>query len=87
MWDDYITGTHLDLIPHHKIIQRWRTTDFPPDAPDSILTVSFQDMNNQTLVVLHHHDIPDGQAQDYKEGWEQYYLQPLNAMFQEKNGL
>ena len=27
-WDEYITGTNVELVPFKKIVQLWRTTGF-----------------------------------------------------------
>lgn len=37
-WDGYITGKHLELQPGRRIVQDWRTTQFPGAAPDSRLS-------------------------------------------------
>ncbi len=34
-WDGYIAGQFLALEPDRKIVQSWRTTEFPDDAPNS----------------------------------------------------
>ena len=26
-WDGYITGRNLELVPHQRIVQSWRTTE------------------------------------------------------------
>jgi len=36
-WDGYITGATLELEPYRRIVQSWRTIEFPADAPDSRL--------------------------------------------------
>ena len=33
MWDGYIEGVNEELEPSHRIVQRWRTTEFPPREP------------------------------------------------------
>ncbi len=38
-WDGYISGTTLDLTPNQRIVQAWRTTEFPDEAPDSHLQI------------------------------------------------
>ena len=35
-WDDYISGVNIDLKEGKKIVQTWRTTEFPDDALDSV---------------------------------------------------
>ena len=35
----YIEGKNLELEKDKKIVQKWRTTEFPDDAPDSDLEI------------------------------------------------
>ncbi len=76
-WDGYISGSTLELHPFHKIIQAWRTTDFPPSSPDSHLEVLFEPAAGGTRLTLIHTNIPDGQAEDYRQGWEDFYFTPM----------
>ncbi|MGI5862702.1 MAG: SRPBCC domain-containing protein [Myxococcales bacterium] len=38
----YIAGTNRELLEGKRIVQSWRTTEFPPDAPDSLVDISFE---------------------------------------------
>src|SRR4029077_14373703 len=38
-WDGFITGKHLVLERGKRIVQAWRTKEFPNAAPDSTLEV------------------------------------------------
>lgn len=80
-WDGYIQGKTLQLEPPHLIVQSWRTTDFPSSSPDSLLEVHLQASGGGTLLRLKHTNIPEGQAQDYRQGWEDYYFSPMLAYF------
>lgn len=80
-WDGYIQGTTLALEPYRRILQSWRTTDFPEESPDSRLEVLFEEVEAGTRLTLLHSDIPEGQAEDYRQGWEDYYFTPMLAYF------
>ncbi len=80
-WDKYITGTNLEMVPGKKIVQAWRTTEFPEDAADSKLVVTFRKAKGGTLVSITHTNIPDGQAAGYKKGWVDYYFKPMKKYF------
>lgn len=84
-WDGYITGKTLELHPFEKIVQSWRTTDFPPNSPDSHLTISFEEITGGTLITLNHVDIPEGQSAEYKQGWEDYYFSPMKEYFENRS--
>jgi activator of HSP90 ATPase len=80
-WDGYITGMNLEFEPFRRIVQSWRTTEFPAGSPDSRLEVLLEEGDAGTNVRLVHTDIPDGQAEDYRQGWEDFYFEPMREFF------
>jgi len=83
-WDGYIEGATLELEPHRRIVQAWRTTEFPADAVDSRLAVLLEKVEGGTRIMLNHSDIPDGQGEQYKDGWVESYFDPMQAYFARK---
>lgn len=82
--DGYITGHTVELEPNRRIVQRWRTTEFPADAPDSLLVLEFEPIDDDgCLFTLEHTQIPSGQGDDYLSGWEEHYLEPMREFFGE----
>lgn len=77
-WDGYIEGTHLEIEPN-RIVQTWRSGDFPSGAADSRLEILIDPHEGGTRVTLLHTGIPPGQGPMYREGWEQFYFAPLRA--------
>src|SRR5688572_20560702 len=47
-WDGYISGRTLELEPGHRIVQAWRTSEFPEEAPDSRLELLFKAVKGGT---------------------------------------
>ena len=41
-WDGYISGTFLELEEGKRVVQEWRSTDFPEDYPSSKLELTFR---------------------------------------------
>ena len=80
-WDGYIKGTILELEPHKRIVQSWRTVDFPEGAADSRLEVLLEPVQDGSLVTLRHTDIPDGQGAEVELGWVEYYFEPMLEYF------
>lgn len=80
-WDGYIWGKTLEMEAHHRILQAWRTSEFPEGSPDSHVEILFEESEDGTEVTLTHTDIPDGQGDGYKKGWEEYYFTPMRAYF------
>ena len=80
-WDGYIFGKTLELEPDQRIVQAWRTSEFPDDAPDSRLEVVLVEVKGGTKVTLTHSDMPKGQADSYRQGWEDFYFKPMKEYF------
>lgn len=80
-WDGYISGQNVELEPCSRILQSWRTTDFPEDTPESLLEIRLEEKGQETQLVLIHTQIPEGQADQYAEGWENYYFLPMKEFF------
>lgn len=80
-WDGYIQGKTLVMTPFSHIVQSWRTSDFPPGSPDSQIDLKLEPTCLGAQVTLFHTGIPDGQAKQYLEGWEEYYFRPLLEYF------
>ncbi|HVW30804.1 MAG TPA: SRPBCC domain-containing protein [Polyangiaceae bacterium] len=83
-WDGYITGKHLVLEPGKRIVQAWRTTEFPSAAPDSTVEIRLSKVAKGTKLSLLQSDIPDGQSDMYAEGWLEYYFDPMTRYFSEQ---
>src|SRR6185369_1989682 len=67
-WDSYIEGVNLILEQPRRIVQSWRTTEFPEEAPDSRLEILLDEVDGGTRLTLIHTNIPDGQADQYEGG-------------------
>ncbi len=80
----YIEGRTLASEPGRRILQAWRTSEFPSDSEDSLLEVLLQGVEEGTRLTLSHWRIPDGQGKPYTEGWESYYLETLKRYFAPK---
>ncbi len=80
-WDNYITGEHLELQPARRIVQAWRTTQFPTDAPPSRLIVLLDAVPEGTRVTIAHTEIPAGQGAGYEAGWDEHYFKPMRRYF------
>jgi len=80
-WNGYITGKLVILDLGRRIVMSWRTTDFPRDAADSRVEIFFEALGPSTRLTILHTDIPEGQAAQYKEGWNDKYFTPMRTFF------
>lgn len=80
-WDGYISGTTLELEPNRRIVQAWRTTEFPEGSQDSRLEVLLEKASGGTRVTFRHSGIPEGQGGEYAQGWVDFYFEPMKRHF------
>lgn len=83
-WDGYISGTTIELVEDQKIVQAWRTTEFANSDADSRLEITFQPEGDSTLIMLRHTEIPDGQGEAYRQGWTEFYFNPMHEYLDPK---
>ncbi len=83
-WDGYITGKTTALKPYTRIVQAWRTSEFPADCEDSQIEIVLEEAEGGTKLTLTHTNIPAGQADSYKSGWDESYFQPMREWFEQK---
>ena len=81
-WDGYISGKILELEPGKRILQSWRTTEFPDNAEDSMLEIRLEPKGKGSVLHLKHWNIPKGQT-SYKKGWHEFYFEPMLEYFKE----
>jgi uncharacterized protein YndB with AHSA1/START domain len=80
-WDGYIHGILLGVDEGRRIVQTWRTSEFPPEARDSRLVVEFEAARGGTRVVIKHSDLPSSHVKKYEKGWTEHYLKALARYF------
>ncbi|HLO31002.1 MAG TPA: SRPBCC domain-containing protein [Anaerolineales bacterium] len=80
-WDGYIFGKTLELTPDQRIVQAWRTSEFPEEAPDSQLEVLLEEVEEGTKVTFNHSDMPEDQVESYRQGWDDFYFKPMKEYF------
>jgi uncharacterized protein YndB with AHSA1/START domain len=80
-WNGYITGKLVVLDLGRRIVMSWRTTDFPRDSADSKVEVHFEALGGSTRVTILHTEIPEGQGEKYRKGWNDNYFGPMLTYF------
>jgi uncharacterized protein YndB with AHSA1/START domain len=84
-WDGYIEGRNLELERGRRIVQSWRSSEFPPDSEDSRVEVLLEPHEGMTRVVIEHTIIPEGQGRNYESGWHEHYFRPMARYFSESS--
>jgi uncharacterized protein YndB with AHSA1/START domain len=80
-WDGYISGKNLELVPHARIVQSWRTTRFTETDADSRIVVTLTPVAGGTRLTLEHSNVPDGQTSYEMGGWQSHYFEPMGKYF------
>lgn len=83
-WDGYIFGKNLKLEKGKRIVQEWKTTEWPEGYPPSTVEFSFKEKEGGTELTLVHSKVPTEQAEAYRQGWIDYYWKPLGEYFGKK---
>ncbi|MCC6808206.1 MAG: SRPBCC domain-containing protein [Deltaproteobacteria bacterium] len=81
-WDGYSSGENLEIEPYSRIVQSWRTTDFPVDAGPSQIVVTFTQLHDgQTVLRIVQTALPAGTGASYSDGWKKFYFAPMHKYF------
>jgi uncharacterized protein YndB with AHSA1/START domain len=83
-WDGYISGTNLELEKGKRIIQEWVTAEWPEGYSASRLELTFRKVKGGTQLSMVHSNVPEEQADDYRQGWIGNYWELLKAYFQKR---
>jgi activator of HSP90 ATPase len=83
-WGGYITGVHRELVTGRRVVQDWTTTEWPEGAEPSKVEFTFKGVKGGTAVRMVHSNVPAEQAESYRQGWIDYYWEPLKAYFRER---
>lgn len=85
-FDGMLSGTILHIQPKKLIVQTWRSANWPAEAIDSVLTLSFWSENDGARIELVHVNVAEGDFAGVSQGWEKYYWTPWRAYLIEKSG-
>ncbi len=80
-WDGYIEGTTLELEPNRRIVQSWKSSDFPQYSGFSRIEVILTPLNGATELTVIHTDIPEGLGDKFRQGWKEHYFDPMQRYF------
>ncbi len=71
-----LTGTILHLEPKRLIVQKWRSTNFPDGAIDSVLVLSFWPEKGGARIEMMHVNVAEEDFAGVSEGWAKFYWNP-----------
>ena len=78
-FDKVLTGTILQVVPKHLIVQSWRSPNWGPADGDSTLILTFWPETDGGRIELVHVNVVDADFAGVSQGWEKYYWSPWRA--------
>lgn len=83
-YDGYIHGENRELVRGKKVVQKWHSDDFP-EGHYSLVTFLFSKTKTGTKLSFTHVGVPDDQYQNIKQGWIDYYWNPMKKYLLSQN--
>jgi len=74
-----LRGRMLHVEPKWLIVQTWRSTNWPPDAADGVLVLTFYAEGDGGRIELVHTNVPEVDFAGVSQGWEKFYWTPWRA--------
>jgi uncharacterized protein YndB with AHSA1/START domain len=79
--DGKITGRNMALEFGRRLVQSWRSADFPRNATDSRLEIVFESVGAGTRMTVMHSELPEGFAEPLRAFWGEAYGAPMTDYF------
>ena len=80
-WDKYVSGENIELVAGKKIVQEWKTSEWPEGYEPSILKISLKKKDGGTQLSMIQSRVPASQVDQYDKGWYESYWEPLKRYF------
>jgi activator of HSP90 ATPase len=77
-FDDWASGTNVELVKDKKIVQTWRGADWP-EGHYSTITFALKQKEKETMLDFTQTEIPEDLYDDVKQGWIDWYWNKLKA--------
>lgn len=78
IFDGDICGKNLEFVENKMVKQHWY---FGEQTEDSIVTITFEEEKNNTVVELVHENVPDDEYDEMVTGWKKYYWGAVKKYF------
>lgn len=84
VWDGFVEGTNIELVPDKKIVQNWRGEEKCwPDNHYSIVTFELEETDEGTRLDFTQEKMPEECYDNFYKGWYDNYWNPLQEMFKQ----
>jgi len=76
LFDGHIMGRNIELVPDQRIVQAWRSGDWPAGVY-SIVKFELKPNGTGTHLIFDHTGFPENMLSHLTEGWKVHYWEPL----------
>ena len=77
-FDGWASGENVELVKDKKIVQTWRSADWPGNHYSTI-TFALKQKGVETILDFTQTEIPIGLYNDIKQGWTDWYWDKLKV--------
>ena len=85
IYEGDLEGKNLELIPDKKIVQSWRSNEEGwPKTHYSTITIELESVQSGTKLNFQQTGVPITSYESVKEGWDEYYWEPMKKMLEKK---
>jgi activator of HSP90 ATPase len=86
VFDGYCHGYNIELVPERRIVQAWHfAEDGWPDDHYSTCTFLFEETGGKTKLVFLQTDVPEHNVESLKDGWKEFYWDPMKSYLKTSN--
>ena len=81
---DYVSGKNIKLVEGKKIVQEWVASEFPKGHTSTVTYILTAVGKGRTKITFTHENVPAEKCDSLKQGWIDYYWEPLKEYFSKK---
>jgi activator of HSP90 ATPase len=81
----YITGFILELEPKQRIVQAWRSRNWPKGTYSIVSFILKRKTSEKTELTFVQAGVPAGDYADKCKGWKTHYWEPLKAFLSKRD--
>ena len=74
-----ISGRNIELVPGKRVVQSWRSADWP-EGVHSVVTFDLSKQGSGTTLKFSQAGHPEAATEHLEAGWHQMYWDPMKAM-------
>jgi len=81
VWGGGIHGFTLIAVKNKKLIQAWRSEEWPKDHY-TVVSFHFRKAGKGTRLVFDHYGVPSSSYKSISYGWKTYYWTPMKKLLE-----